>query len=151
MENMRHPLDELIEAAWDVSDAGAGTLTAPVREHLEACAECRRFFAELRSARLVALSIPLEAKVTREESGAAVKQAIQVAVAAASSGVSTDEKIGFATMALGLLGLQTLLVIVLKPAGFLILEGLLNWMAPFTFYAIFRASRRSAEREEGSA
>lgn len=185
MREGRHPRERLIQAAWLANGPGDEALPPEVRDHLKICPECRQFFAEVKTARRLALSATVDTDVTEAETRLAVERAMRTAetiqVSAITEAATQEaprreapahetpvheapthetatpllptpmEKAGFALMALGILGVQALLAAALRPAGFVALEIFLNWMAPFTFYIIFRLNRLAGDGKEGAA
>lgn len=152
----RHPLEEILEAAWRPEEFDPRTLPGEIRRHLDSCPECREFLDDLIAARRVLTSVePEDIQVPASETRLAVEKALRAAgllgempdgsqsILVRRSPVQTakltlKEVVGFALMAGVFLGFQALALAYLKPQGFLGLHAILNWLAPFTLYAILR-------------
>lgn len=155
----RHPLEEILEAAWRPEKFDPRTLPEEIRRHFDSCPECREFLDDLIAARRVLTSVEPDIQVPASETRLAVEKALRTAgllgempdgsqnILVRTSPVQTakltfkltlKEVVGFALMAGVFLGFQALALAYLKPQGFLGLHAILNWLAPFTLYAILR-------------
>lgn len=146
----RHPRVDLLEAAWMPAGFHLDSVPAEVRDHLEGCPECRAFLDELVATRRLAGALPAEGEVSLMEAQAAVRRAVAAAGRHARVAQSTwRERLGFVLMAGAMLGAQALLLELLEPAGFVVFQVALNWLAPFLFYILFRLDNRVMDKRAG--
>lgn len=155
----RHRQEEILEAVWSPGTFDPSTLPEKVRRHLDVCPECREFLDDLVVARRALTNVVPDIQVPESETCLAVEKALRAAgllgempdgsesILVLTSPTQTakltlKEVVGFTLMAGVFLGFQALALGYLKPQGFLGFHAILNWLAPFTLYAILRMDGR---------